>query len=66
MLGRAKWGASIIAAFPFVRAVGISGSLSKQYADENSDIDYFIITAANRLWIAKNLPAYFQKAHVSI
>ena len=30
--------------FPFVRAIGISGSLSKNFADENADIDYFIIT----------------------
>src|SRR5688572_3156323 len=39
--------------FPFVRAVGISGSLSKNVADENADIDYFIITAPDRLWIAR-------------
>ena len=30
--------------FPFVRAVGISGSLSKQFASEDADIDFFIIT----------------------
>jgi hypothetical protein len=41
--------------FPFVRGVGISGSLSKNYADEAADIDFFIITAANRLWIARTL-----------
>jgi len=39
--------------FPYVRAIGISGSVSKNFADENADIDYFIITKANRLWIAK-------------
>jgi hypothetical protein len=61
MLGKAKWGASIIASFPFVRAVGVSGSLSKLFADENSDIDYFIITAANRLWIARTLLHVFKK-----
>jgi hypothetical protein len=61
MIGKAKWGASIIAAFPFVRAVGVSGSLSKLFADENSDIDYFIITAANRLWIARTLLHIFKK-----
>ena len=27
--------------FPFVRAVGISGSLSKNFADEKADIDFF-------------------------
>jgi len=35
--------------------VGISGSLSKHYADEGSDIDLFIITARNRLWIARTI-----------
>lgn len=41
--------------FPFVKGVGISGSLSKNYADEGADIDFFIITQANRLWIARTL-----------
>jgi predicted nucleotidyltransferase len=41
--------------FPYVRGVGVSGSLSKQYADEHSDIDLFIITSAGRLWLARTL-----------
>jgi predicted nucleotidyltransferase len=47
--------------FPFVRAVGISGSLSKGYADKNADIDFFIITAPNRLWIARTFMHLFKK-----
>jgi hypothetical protein len=47
--------------FPFVRGIGISGSLSKNYADENADIDYFIITRSNRLWIARTLMHLFKK-----
>ncbi len=43
----------VIALFPFVRGVAISGSLSKNYADEHDDIDFFIITAGDRLWIAR-------------
>jgi hypothetical protein len=39
--------------FPFVRGVGISGSLSKNVANDKADIDFFIITKANRLWIAR-------------
>jgi hypothetical protein len=39
--------------FPYVRGIGISGSLSKNFADEKADIDLFIITSANRLWIAR-------------
>lgn len=45
--------AAIIARFPYVRAVAISGSLSKNFADAKTDIDFFVITAANRLWLAR-------------
>lgn len=41
--------------FPFVKGVGISGSLSKNYADKDADIDFFIITEANKLWIARSI-----------
>jgi hypothetical protein len=41
--------------FPFVRGIGISGSLSKNYADEDADIDFFIITQSDKLWIARTL-----------
>ena len=47
--------------FPFVRAVGISGSLSKNYADAGTDIDFFIITATNNLWLARSLLHGFKK-----
>jgi hypothetical protein len=47
--------------FPFVRGVGISGSLSKNFAGERDDIDFFIITKANRLWIARTLMHLFKK-----
>jgi hypothetical protein len=47
--------------FPFVRGIGISGSLSKNFADQNTDIDFFIITHANRLWIARTLMHLFKK-----
>jgi len=47
--------------FPFVRGILISGSLSKHVADEDGDIDYFIITASGRLWIARSLLHIFKK-----
>ncbi len=47
--------------FPFVRGVGISGSLSKKYADQGTDIDFFIITGSNHLWIARTLLHLFKK-----
>jgi hypothetical protein len=41
--------------FPFVSGVCISGGLSKNYFDANSDFDFFIITKPNRLWICRTL-----------
>jgi len=52
---------SLLVKFPYVRGIGISGSLSKNFADEQSDIDLFIITAGNRLWIARTLLHFFKK-----
>jgi hypothetical protein len=49
----AKWVTALIKHFPFVRGVMLSGSISKNYIDELSDIDYFIITAPNRLWVCR-------------
>jgi hypothetical protein len=53
MLGTAGKIAALLSRFPYIRGVGVSGSLSKQYADEGSDIDLFIITARNRLWVGR-------------
>jgi len=61
LLERSKNFVKIIASFPFVRGVAISGSLSKFYTSENPDIDYFIITRENRLWIARTLLHLFKK-----
>ncbi|MGN6532282.1 MAG: nucleotidyltransferase domain-containing protein, partial [Ginsengibacter sp.] len=53
--------AKILSWFPFVQSVAVSGSLSKNFADEKADIDFFIITAANRLWIARTCMHIFKK-----
>jgi predicted nucleotidyltransferase len=61
LIKKAKEIAKLLYKFPYVRAIGLSGSLSKNFADENSDIDYFLITKANRLWIARTLLVFFRK-----
>ena len=61
MLPIAEKGARLLFQFPFVRGVFISGSLSKRCADDKADIDYFIVTSANRLWIARTLMHLFKK-----
>jgi hypothetical protein len=53
MLRKAEKAAHLISAFPFVKGVAVSGSLSKYFADDKTDIDFFIITAPGRLWIAR-------------
>jgi hypothetical protein len=47
--------------FPYVRAIAVSGSLSKNYADEKADLDFFIIAKANRLWMARTIMHIFKK-----
>jgi hypothetical protein len=47
--------------FPFTRAIGVSGSLSKNFADEKADIDFFIIARSGRLWIARTLMHLYKK-----
>ena len=61
MLKKAEKAAKIISSFPFVKGVSVSGSLSKNFADENADIDFFIITDTNRLWIARSFLHIFKK-----
>jgi hypothetical protein len=51
----------IISNFPYVRAVFISGSLSKHVMKNDSDIDFFIITESGRLWFCKALLTIFKK-----
>jgi hypothetical protein len=60
-LAIAKKVARLLGYFPYVQTVAVSGSLSKYYADEKADIDFFIITSANRLWIARTSMHFFKK-----
>ena len=53
MLKRARWISFLLKQIPFVRAVFITGSLSKNVAHPSSDVDFMIVTAPNRLWIPK-------------
>jgi hypothetical protein len=53
--------ARLLYKFPFVRGICISGSLSKRFADERADIDYFIITKANRLWLARTFMLLYRR-----
>ena len=51
----------IIKRFPFVRAVLVTGTLSKNSSDRKSDLDFMVITEKDRLWISRNLLMLFKK-----
>jgi len=61
LINKAKEVGAFLIRFPYVRGIGISGSLSKNFADDNSDIDFFIITERNRLWLARTFMHMFKK-----
>jgi hypothetical protein len=58
---RARQFSRLVASFPFVKAVMLSGSISKGFMDEKSDIDFFIITQTERLWIVRAALAIFRR-----
>lgn len=58
---RANEKAAFISKFPYVAAVAVSGSLSKGYYDTASDIDFFVITKHNKLWICRTILMLYKK-----
>ncbi len=61
MWKRAALVTHLIKRFPFVRAVFVTGSLSKNSSDPSSDLDFMLITAKNRLWISRSMLMLFKK-----
>lgn len=61
LLVMARVVARIIRTFPYVRAVFLSGELSKGVASKGSDIDFVVVTKEQRLWIARTLLTLFKK-----
>ena len=64
--GRRMWKiaqrfARLMRLIPYVRGVFISGQLSRYIADQKSDIDYFIVTEPERLWIVRTLFVLFRR-----
>jgi hypothetical protein len=53
--------AHVIKRFPFVSAVFVTGTLSKNIAAPELDIDYFVVTRPKRLWIARTALIAFKK-----
>lgn len=53
--------AQFIGKFPFVRGVCISGSFSKGFMPKDGDVDFFIVTKHNRLWLARTFLILYKK-----
>lgn len=51
----AKKAAGILKFIPMVKMIGVSGSLSMNNAKREDDIDFFIITSENALWVSRFL-----------
>jgi hypothetical protein len=61
---RARAYARLLAHFPFVRMVALTGGLAMNNARDN-DIDYLIVTAPRRLWLVRGLAvALVRLAHL--
>lgn len=65
MMPRAIKSAKFIYQFPFVEGVYISGSMSKGFISENGDVDFFIITKPERLWLCRTLLILFKKVFLA-
>ena len=50
-----------ISKFPFIRGIMLSGSISKGFMEEDSDIDYFVVTHPNRVWFSRLILMLFKK-----
>ncbi len=60
-MNKARKMANIMKYFPFVQSIMISGTLSKNYMDETTDIDFFVITKPGNIVISKFLMGAFRR-----
>lgn len=52
-LFKAKLASFILQLAPFIQMIGLTGSLARQEANQKSDIDFFIVTKAGRIWTCR-------------
>lgn len=45
----------LLASFPFVRGLSITGTLAKDAVGEDADIDFVVFTAQDRVWVCRTL-----------
>jgi hypothetical protein len=49
----ARRAAKIVQSVPFLKAIFVCNTVGSEQATEDSDIDFFIVTEKNRIWIAR-------------
>lgn len=52
---RARVYGRILSSLPFIRMVAVTGALAMDNSDQNDDVDVLIVTAPNRVWLARAL-----------
>ncbi len=52
-LQEARWVCRIFKLIPWIRLVGISGNVAMENGGDEDDIDLFVITQKNRLWLTR-------------
>ena len=52
-IARARWAAKTLSAVPFIRLIAVCNTLSFGVASQESDVDFFIVARAGRLWTAR-------------
>ncbi len=53
--------ASLISRFPFVRSIAIAGNLTRGFVMAEEDLEFFIITKSDRLWLTRAMLQGFRK-----
>ncbi len=61
LMPKAQKMSKLINKFPFVRAVALSGSISKGFMDDTTDVDYFVICKPQRVWLARTFLILYKK-----
>lgn len=57
-----KWALKTLELIPWIKMVAVTGSVAANNAERNADIDLFIITQKNRLWITRGFVALILSA----
>jgi hypothetical protein len=52
----------VLSVIPWVKLIGVTGSVAAFNAKDDSDIDFFIISARNRLWLTRFFTVLILKA----